>query len=59
MLEQVFGDIVNCDLALDLPEMWWEGLNLIDCLVKMREGQARLIEVTQDFLDRKLSVKGL
>ena len=47
----IFGDIVNCDLAMDLPRTW-EGRNLIDSLVKLREGQARLIKVTQEFLSR-------
>ena len=56
----IFGDIVNCDLAMDLPRTW-EGRNLIDYLMKLRDGQARLIKVTQDFLSknqRKWTIDG-
>ena len=45
----IFGDIVNCDLAMDLPRTW-ERRNLLDYLVKLRDGQTRLIKVTQEFL---------
>ena len=45
------GSIVNCDLAMDLPKMG-RGPNLIDYLVKLRDGQARLINITQVFLSR-------
>ena len=53
----IFGDIANCDLAMDLPRTW-EGRNLIDYLVKLRDGQARLIKVSQEFLSKKISANG-
>ena len=56
----IFGDIVNCDLALESPRTW-EGRNLLDYLVKLRNGQARLIKVTQEFLSknrRKRTIDG-
>jgi len=34
----IFGDIVNCDLALDLRNTW-ETQNLLDYLVKLLDGQ--------------------
>ena len=33
----IFGDIVNCDLDMDLPRTW-EGQNLIDYLEKLSQG---------------------
>ena len=48
----IFGDIVNCDLAMDLPKTL-KGRNLLDYLVKLRDDKARLIKVTQEFLSKK------
>ena len=45
---------------MDLPRTW-EGRNLIDYLAKLREGQSRLIKVTQEFLSknqRKRTIDG-
>ena len=56
----IFGDILNCDLAMDFPRTW-EGRNLMDYLVKLRDGQARLIKITQEFLSknqRKRTIEG-
>ena len=43
----ILVDIMNCDLAMDLPRTW-EGRNLIDHLVKLRDGRARLVKVTKN-----------
>ena len=56
----IFGNIVNCDLAMDLNKTW-ESRNLLDHLVKLRDGQAILIKVTQEFLlknQRKRTIDG-
>jgi hypothetical protein len=45
----LLGDIAGSDLAMDLPESW-KGRDLNEYLVKLREMQARIIKVTQDFL---------
>ena len=37
--------------AMDLPKKW-DGRNLMDYLMKLRESQARLIKVTQEFLQK-------
>ena len=56
----IFGDMVDCDLAMDLPE-GTTGQNPEDDLFKLREAQAILVQVTQDYLSkhqRKRSVDG-
>ena len=56
----IFGDMVDCDLAMDLPE-GTTGRNPEDCLLKLREAQSILVQVTQDYLkrhQRKRSVDG-
>ena len=37
----IFGDIANCGLAMDLRRTWL-GRNLLDYLLKLHDGQARL-----------------
>jgi hypothetical protein len=56
----IFGDMVDRDLAMDLPE-GTTGRNSEDYLVKLREAQSILIQVTQGYLQRhqrKRSVDG-
>ena len=56
----IFGDMVDSDLAMDLPE-GTTGRNSEYFLVKLREAQSILVQVTQDYLQRhqrKRSVDG-
>jgi hypothetical protein len=43
--------MVDCNLAMDLPE-GTTGRNPEDYLVKLREAQAILVQVTQDYLSK-------
>ena len=43
--------MVDCDLAMDLPE-GTTGRNPEDYLLKLREAQAILVQVTQDYLSK-------
>ena len=45
----IFGDVVDLDSAMDLPE-GQTGRNPEDCLIKLRESQSILIQTTQDYL---------
>jgi len=54
----LFGDMVDCDSATDLPE-GTTGRNPKDYLLKLREAQSILFQTTQDYLrkhQRKRSV---
>jgi len=56
----IFGDMVDCDLAMHLQE-GTTGRNPEDYLLKLREAQSILVQVTQDYLkkhQRKRSVDG-
>ena len=56
----IFGDMVDCDLAMDWPE-GTTGRNPEDYMFKLREAQSILVQVTQDYLQRhqrKRSVGG-
>ena len=56
----LFGDMVDCDLAMDLQE-GTTGRNPEDYLLKLREAQSILVQTTQDYLrkhQRKRSVDG-
>ena len=56
----LFWDMVDCDLAMDLPE-GTTGRNPKDYLLKLREAQFILVQTTQDYLRkhrRKISVDG-
>ena len=56
----IFGDMVDYDLATDLPE-GTIGRNPEDYLLKLREAQSILVQTTQDYLknhQRKRSVNG-
>ena len=56
----LFGDMVDCDLAMDLPE-GTTGRNPEDYLLKLREAQPILVQTTQDYLrkhQRKRFVDG-
>jgi hypothetical protein len=59
-LEDSFSEMVDCDLAMDLPE-GTTGRNPEDYLLKLREAQSILVQTTQDCLrkhQRKRSVDG-
>ena len=47
----IFGDMVDIDLAMDLPE-GTTGRNPEDYLFKLRAAQSILVQVTQDYLQR-------
>jgi hypothetical protein len=47
----VLGDISSSDVAMDVPESCRDH-NVIHYLVKLREAQAILIRVTQDYIKR-------
>ena len=56
----LFGDMVDCDLVMDLQE-GTTGRNPEDYLLKLREAQSILVQTTQDYLrkhQRKRSVDG-
>ena len=56
----LFGDMVDCDLVMDLQE-GTTGRNPEDYLLKLREAQSIFVQTTQDYLrkhKRKISVDG-
>ena len=54
----IFGDMVDSDLAMDLPE-GTTGRNPEDYLVKLREAQSILVQTTQDYLKKNQRKRGV